>query len=60
MSLEFKVKTGENGKVFGGVSSKEIADQLEKEYNFKVDKKKIERKDTIKTIGITKYELVKV
>ena len=55
--LHFKVKTGENGKVFGGVSSKEIADQLEKEYNFKVDKKKIELKDTIKTIGITKVKV---
>ena len=55
--LHFKVKTGENGKVFGGVSSKEIAEQLEKEYNFKVDKKKIELKDTIKTIGITKVKV---
>lgn len=55
--LHFKVKTGENGKVFGGVSSKEIAEQLEKEYSFKVDKKKIELKDTIKTIGITKVKV---
>ena len=55
--LQFKVKTGENGKVFGGVSSKEIAENLEKNYAIKVDKKKIELKDTIKTLGITKVQV---
>ena len=55
--LRFSVKTGENGKVFGGVSSKEIAEKLDKEYNFKVDKKKIELKETIKTLGITKVPI---
>ena len=55
--LRFNVKTGENGKVFGGVSSKEIADKLEKDYNFKVDKKKMELKETIKTLGITKVNV---
>ncbi len=54
---QFKVKTGENGKVFGGVSSKEIAEKLEKEYGIKIDKKKIELKDTIKTLGITKVPI---
>ena len=55
--LRFNVKTGENGKVFGGVSSKEIAEKLDKEFNFKVDKKKIELKETIKTLGITKVSV---
>ena len=44
-------------KVFGGVSSKEIAEKLEKEYSIKVDKKKIELKDAIKTLGITKVQI---
>jgi len=57
MMLRFKVKTGENGKVFGGVSSKEIAEKLESEYKIKVDKKKIELKEAIKTLGITKIEI---
>lgn len=57
IKLQFKVKTGENGKVFGGVSSKEIAEMLEKKYSLKVDKKKIELKDTIKTLGITKVPI---
>ena len=55
--LRFNVKTGENGKVFGGVSSKEIAEKLEKDHNFKVDKKKIDLKETIKTLGITKVNV---
>lgn len=49
--LKIKVKAGANGKIFGGVSSKEIAESLEKQYQIKVDKKKIDLKDTIKTLG---------
>ena len=50
--LEIEVKAGENGKIFGGISAKEIADILEKTNNIKIDKKKIELKETIKTLGI--------
>ena len=57
IKLQFKVKTGENGKVFGGVSTKEIADKLEKDYSIKIDKKKVELKETIKTLGITKVQI---
>ena len=49
--VKIKVKAGANGKIFGGVSSKEIAENLEKQYQIKVDKKKIDLKDTIKTLG---------
>lgn len=49
--LKIKVKSGANGKIFGGVSSKEIADNLEKQYQIKVDKKKIDLKETIKNLG---------
>ena len=57
LTLEFKVKAGENGKIFGGISSKEIAEKLEKEYEIKVDKKKIDLKDPIKRLGITNVEI---
>ena len=50
--LKIQVKAGENGKIFGGVSSKEIAESLEKQQNIKVDKKKIDLKEAIKTLGI--------
>ena len=52
-----KVKVGENGKIFGGVSAKEIAQELEREYKIKVDKKKIELKETIKALGIQIVEI---
>ena len=55
--LKIKVKSGENGKIFGGVSSKEIAQELEKEYKINVDKKKIDLKETIKTLGMRTVEI---
>lgn len=50
--VRIEVKAGENGKIFGGVSSKDIAENLEKQHNIKIDKKKIDLKETIKTLGI--------
>lgn len=49
--LKIKVKSGENGKIFGGVSSKEISDNLQSQYNITIHKKKIELKETIKSLG---------
>ena len=49
--LKIRVKSGENGKIFGGVSSKEIAQELEKQYKIIIDKKKVDLKETIKTLG---------
>ena len=55
--LKMPVKTGENGKIFGGVSSKEIAEVLEKDYKIKVDKKKINLSETIKELGTRTIEI---
>ena len=52
IQLKVPVKTGENGKIFGGVSAKEIADLLKTNYSIEVDKKKIDLKETIKTLGL--------
>ena len=52
ISLRIEVKAGENGKIFGGVSAKEIAQELEKQHNIIIDKKKIDLKETIKTLGV--------
>ena len=49
--LKVRVKAGENGKIFGGVTSKEIADGLKKDCNITIDKKKVMLNDTIKTLG---------
>ena len=50
--VKITVKAGENGKIFGGVSSKDIADNLEKQHTIKIDKKKIDLKEPIKSLGI--------
>ena len=51
IELTIKAKAGENGKIFGGVTSKEISEELKKQYKFDIDKKKIALKDTIKNLG---------
>lgn len=51
ITLSIKVKAGENGKIFGGVTSKEISEELKKQYNLDVDKKKIVLNENIKNIG---------
>ncbi len=55
--LKIKVKAGENGKIFGGVSSKEIAQELLNQYKIEVNKKKIDLKETIKTLGVHNVEI---
>ena len=57
LTIEIKVKAGENGKIFGGISSKEIAEKLKENYQIEVDKKKIDLKEPIKTIGIKKVDI---
>ena len=49
--LKFKVKAGENGKIFGGVTSKEISEELKKQYKIDIDKKKIILNENIKNLG---------
>jgi len=51
ITLDLKVKAGANGKTFGGITSKEISEELNKQYKINIDKKKIELKETIKTLG---------
>lgn len=57
ITVKMQVKAGDNGKLFGGVTSKEIAEVLEKDFKIKVDKKKIMLKDTIKVAGVTKVDI---
>lgn len=54
--VTLSIKCGENGKVFGSVTSKEIASKLE-DLGFAVDKKKIQLKDAIKNVGIYPVEI---
>lgn len=55
--IELKVKGGENGKLFGSITSKDVADALDKQYGLKIDKKKIQLKDGIKNAGTYEVEI---
>lgn len=57
ITLKFNLKAGENGKIFGGVTAKEISEALKKQYNISIDKKKILLDETIKNVGVTKVNL---
>lgn len=50
-SITIAIKLGEGGKTFGSVSSKEIAEEVKAQLGFDVDKKKVQLKDAIKTVG---------
>lgn len=50
-SVVLKVRAGENGKLFGSITSKDIQDGL-KAKGFDIDKKKINLPDVIKTTGV--------
>ena len=51
-----KIKTGENGKFFGSVTSKEVAEALQAQ-GFEIDKKQIVLNDTIKQLGEYQVEV---
>lgn len=46
-----RVKVGENGKLFGAVSSKDVADALKSQKEIDIDRKKIELAENIKYVG---------
>jgi large subunit ribosomal protein L9 len=54
-SVKVTIKAGENGRLFGSVSSKEIATEAKKQLGIEVDKKKLVLKEAIKELGT--YEI---
>ena len=50
-NVEVKIKVGEGGRTFGSVSTKEIAIAVKEQMGYDIDKKKIQLKDAIKTLG---------
>ena len=51
VTVETKIKTGEGGRTFGSVSSKEIAAAAKEQLGLDIDKKKIQMKEAIKNLG---------
>ena len=57
ITLKIESKGGDSGKLFGSITSKDIAEALEKQEGMKIDKKKIEMKTPIKQAGETEVTL---
>lgn len=51
--VELKAKAGTDGRLFGSIPSKQIAQGLEEQYGIKLDKRKMEMNDAIRTMGYT-------
>ena len=55
-TIKIKAKAGQNGKLFGSVTSKEIAEKLKEEFKLDVDKRKVAVED-IKQFGTYEFEV---
>ncbi|CQR69996.1 50S ribosomal protein L9 [Sporomusa ovata DSM 2662] len=51
ITVSIPVKMGEGGRLFGSVTAKDIAEALVKEHKLELDKRKIELKDALKSLG---------
>ena len=51
MEINVSIKTGEGGKIFGSVSTKEIAQAAQEQLGVELDKKKMQLPSPIKTLG---------
>ncbi|MHC0039356.1 50S ribosomal protein L9 [Pseudoneobacillus sp. C159] len=54
ITVELTAKSGEGGRLFGSITTKQISDELQKKFNLKIDKRKMELNDAIRTLGYTK------
>lgn len=58
ITLQIKTdKVGKNGRLFGSITSKQIREELKKQYHIEIDKKKIQLPEPIRTLGSTKITI---
>lgn len=55
--LKFEVKTGKGGRVFGAVSTKQVAEELAKKHGIIIDKRKFVNKDGAESLGVTRLDI---
>ena len=53
LTVEIATKAGEGGRLFGSITTKQIAEELQKKHNIKIDKRKMELNDAIRALGFT-------
>jgi large subunit ribosomal protein L9 len=54
ITVDLTAKAGEGGRLFGSITTKQIAEELQKKHGIKIDKRKMELADAIRTLGHTK------
>ncbi|HIU48986.1 MAG TPA: 50S ribosomal protein L9 [Candidatus Avimonoglobus intestinipullorum] len=57
LTVKLSAKAGENGKLFGSITSKDVAEALTMQHHIKLDKKKFVLPDGIKTLGTTEVDV---
>ncbi len=57
VTVVIKTKAGDNGKLFGSITSKEISEKLKSQHKLDVDKKKMHLEEAIKSIGTTTVDV---
>ncbi len=57
MTLTLATKAGENGRMFGSITAKQISTELKKKHQLTVDKKKILLDEPIRSLGVTKVPI---
>lgn len=55
--VEVRTKSGEDGKLFGSVSSKQVVDAYEKQHGIKLDKRKLDMSQPLKSLGYHKMSI---
>jgi len=56
-TVVIKVKSGNNGRVFGSVSTKAIAEEFEKQFGIKLDKRKMDLEEPIRGLGMARIPI---
>ena len=57
LTVELKTKSGEGGRLFGSVTSKQIVDELNKQHQIKLDKRKLDLPEGIRVLGYTNVKI---
>ncbi|WP_342388161.1 50S ribosomal protein L9 [Salinicoccus bachuensis] len=55
--VEIKTKSGEDGRLFGSISSKQVAEAYDKQHGIKLDKRKIDMSQPLKSLGYHKMNV---
>lgn len=56
-TFEMKAKAGQGGRLFGSITAKQVAEEIKKQYNINIDKRKVVLESDIKEFGSYKAEV---